>query len=161
MKALQSNEIQSRIHTIRGLQIMLDSDLADLYDVETKQLNRAVKRNKSRFPAGFCFQLNTTEYEYLRCQFGTFENRKYLPYAFTEQGVAMLSGILRSETAIRISIQIMQAFVSMRKFIASNALLFQRLDKTEIKLLEHDKKFDEVFDAIQSRNIRPEKGIFF
>jgi len=180
-------DIKSRIYTVRGFQVMLDSDLAELYGVETKQLNRAVKRNIDRFPENFMFQLTEKELtilrsqiatssdnslrsqivtlnENLRCQNGTsslsYGGRRYLPFAFTEQGVAMLSGVLKSDVAVRISIQIMDAFVSMRKFISSNAQVFHRLDRVEIKQLEHDKKFDELFDAIQGKEL-PNKGIFF
>src|SRR3989338_9389219 len=140
--------VKSKIFTIRDVQVMLDSDLALLYNVETKQLNRAVKRNKDRFPINFCFQLNEVEYdilmskivtlreESLRFQNGTLntergKHRKYLPFVFTEQGVAMLSGVLRSDTAINVSIQIINAFVAMRKFISKNAQLFTRLDVVE------------------------------
>ena len=163
---ISTESIKNKIHTIRGIQVMLDEDLAELYNVETKQINRAVKRNKERFPQNFLFQLTTSEYDSLRFQNGTLNkgrgmHRKYLPYAFTEQGVAMLSGVLKSDTAIKVSIQIMNAFVSMRKFLLNNAQIFQRLDKTELKLLVHDNKFEKVFNLIQSKDIKPEKGIFF
>ena len=142
------NQIQNLVYVIRGQQVMLDSDLAMLYQVETKQLNRAVKRNQQRFPMDFCFQL--TEDEFLRCQIGTSKindgngsesrgGRRYLPYVFNEQGIAMLSAVLRSETAIRVSIQIMNAFVEMRKFISSNALLFERISEVELKQIDYQK----------------------
>lgn len=160
------NGIQNKIYCLRGLQIMLDSDLARFYNVNVKVLNQAIKRNIERFPPNFMFQLSTLEYESLRSQIVTLNkgrgaHRKYLPYAFTEQGVAMLSGILKSNAAVRISIQIINAFVAMRKFISSNVQVFQRLDVVERKQIEHDKKFEEVFDAIQSKGITPEKGIFY
>jgi len=140
--------IQKKIYTIRGEQVMFDSDLASFYGVETKVFNQAVKRNIERFPEEFMFALNETEWEFLRPQFGASNNeslrsqivtlkksrgkhRKYLPYVFTEQGVAMLSGVLRSETAVKMSIQIINAFVAMRKFIINNAQLFQRIDTVE------------------------------
>jgi len=112
------------------------------------------------------FQLTDFEFDSLRSQFATLDtgrghHRKYFPYAFTEQGVAMLSGVLKSDTAIKVSIQIMNAFVTMRRFISSNAQIFHRLDAVEIKQIEHDQKFEEIFDAIQSKGIKPEKGIFF
>ncbi len=159
-------DIKSKIHTLRGIQIMLDSDLAELYGVPTKVLNQAVKRNHQRFPSLFMFQLRDSEYKSLRSQFVTVEkgrgtHTKYLPRAFTEQGVAMLSAVLRSDTAIRISIQIMNAFVAMRQFLAYNAQVFQRLESVEKKQIEHDAKFEEIFDAIQSKDIKPQKGIFF
>jgi len=163
---VSAESIKDRIHTVRGIQVIIDYDLAELYGVETKQLNRAVKRNIERFPKEFMFQLNDFEYKSLRFQFGTLKtgrgkHRKYLPYVFTEQGVAMLSAVLNSETAVKVSVQIMGAFVAMRKFLLNNAQLFQRLDKTEQKLLEHDNKFEQVFNLIESKEIKPEKGIFF
>ncbi|MEK6858005.1 MAG: ORF6N domain-containing protein, partial [Nanoarchaeota archaeon] len=174
--SLITNNIQNRIHTIRGSQVMLDSDIATLYEVPTKALNQAVKRNSERFPEQFMFQLTEDEFENLRSQIvtsntkvlrsqivtlnkGRGTHRKYLPYAFTEQGVAMLSGVLKSDTAVSISIQIMDAFVVMRRFISSNAQIFQRLDFVEKKQIEHDQKFEEIFDAIQNKDIKPEKGI--
>ena len=192
-----SAAIQRKIYTIRDVQIMLDSDLAAFYAVDTKVLNRAVKRNIERFPQEFMFQLTQDEWASLRFQNGTLKNnnslrfqngtskddtapirsqivtlknnrgkhRKYLPYVFTVQGVAMLSGVLRSETAVKMSIQIINAFVAMRKFIINNAQLFQRIDNVERKQLEHeiktDKRFNEVFDALQSKELEPKQGIFF
>jgi phage regulator Rha-like protein len=165
-----SDGIQKRIHTIRGLQVMMDTDLAQLYQVEVKLLNRAVKRNSERFPVEFMFQITTEEYDSLRYQFGTLnkergQHRKYLPYAFTEQGVAMLAGVLRSETAVKTSIQIINAFVAMRRFIASNAQIFHRLDTVERKQIEDkidaDEKFQKIFNAIEAKEIRPKQGIFF
>lgn len=165
-----SDRIQKRIHTIRGLQVMMDSDLAELYQVEVKVLNQAVKRNIERFPIEFMFPLTTEEYNSLRSQFVTLDKgrgkyRKYLPYAFTEQGVAMLAGVLKSGTAVNISIQIMNAFVAMRRFITTNAQIFHRLDTVEQKQLEHkldaDEKFQKIFNAIESKEIIPKQGIFF
>ncbi len=145
---------------------MLDEDLACLYRVKIKRLNEQVKRNIERFPKEFMFQLTDSEFNSLRSQIATLNkgrgtHKKYLPYAFTEQGVAMLSGVLKSNTAVRISIQIMSAFVAMRRFISSNAQLFNRLDLVETKQVEQDKKFNKIFDAIQSKDIKPKKGIFF
>lgn len=172
--AIDQKEIENRIFTIRGIQVMIDRDLAVIYGIETKVLNQAVKRNIERFPDTFQFQLSENEYnDYSRSQFVTLndqikntklkrgQNLKYLPYAFTEQGVAMLSAVLRSETAIKVSIQIMNAFVEMRKLVLGNAGLFQRLDKIEMKQLETDYKFEQVFSALESREKAPEKGIFF
>ena len=134
-------QIQNLIYVIRGQRVMLDSDLAMLYEVETKNLNRAVKRNLSRFPEHFMFQLTKTEWENLRCQNGTFKNdiRKYLPYAFTEQGVAMLSSVLHSEKAIQINIQIMDTFVAMRKWAIENKEMAQRLAELEQYFIQHCK----------------------
>jgi hypothetical protein len=155
--------IQNKIYTIRNVQVMLDSDLAELYLVKIKVLNQAVKRNIERFPREFIFQLSKEEFENLKSQFVTssWGGKRKLPYAFTEQGVAMLSGVLRSETAVKVSIQIINAFVAMRRFIASNAQIFQRLGTVEKKQLEYDTKFEEIFNAIQSKEILPKKGIFF
>jgi len=162
---LNENKIKSKIYTVRGLQVMIDRDLAELYNVETRALNQAVKRNIERFPRNFMFQLNEKDYKNLASQNVTssagWGGRRNIPYVFTEQGVAMLSGVLRSGTAINISINIMNAFVSMRKFVASNAQIFKRLDNVEKKQIEYDKKFEQVFSAIEDKDIKPEKGIFF
>ncbi len=157
------NHIGNKIYNLRGLQVMLDEDLAELYNVETRRLNEQVKRNSERFPEEFMFQLTESEFEILMSQIAIsrWGGRRKLPFVFTEQGVAMLSGVIKSETAVRISIQIMNAFVSMRKFISANTQLFQRLDFIEKKQIEYDQKFEQVFDAIQSKDLNPEKGIFF
>ncbi|OQA94535.1 MAG: ORF6N domain protein [Bacteroidetes bacterium ADurb.Bin217] len=163
-------EIENRIYTIRGVQVMLDNHLAEMYGVETKVLNQAVKRNLDRFPDSFRFKL--TEFEannYSRSQFVTLnsktikqgQNIKYLPYVFTEQGVAMLSAVLRSETAVQVSIQIIDAFVQMRKLLLENAGIFQRLDKIEIKQKETDQKFEQIFRALEAKDTLPIQGVFF
>ncbi len=158
-------EIRNLIYTIRGKQVMLDSDLAALYQVETKNLNKAVKRNIKRFPVSFCFQLTEEEVENLRFQIGTsslnYGGRRYLPYAFTEQGVAMASAILRSDIAVKMSVEIMEAFVEMRRMLISNASLFHRFDNIELKQLEADQKFEEIFKALESDKLHSEKGIFY
>ena len=162
---LKQEEIKSKIYTIRGLQVMLDTDLADLYKVETRILNQAVRRNINRFPNDFMFQLNNEEFENWKSQLVTSNSVKMglrkKPLVFTEQGVAALSGVLKSSKAVEINIQIIRTFVAMRKFLVNNARLFQRLDKNEKKLLEHDQKFEEVFKAIEDKDIQPSKGIFF
>jgi len=144
--------IQNKISTIRGLQVMLDVDLAVLYGVETKVLNQAVKRNIERFPNSFRFQLTENEFDNLRSQFVTssWGGIRYLPYVFTEQGVSMLSAVLRSETAVKISIQIINAFVEMRKFILNNAQLFQRIETVEQKQIATDKRIDQILDALDN-----------
>ena len=161
---LSENNIQSKIYLIRGLQVMLDKDLAELYEVKAIRLREQVKRNNKRFPLDFMFQLTNLEVESMVSQ-NAIASRKHLgghlPYAFTEQGVANLSSVLTNDTAIEVNIQIMRAFVAMRKFLASNAQIFQRLGVVEKKQIEYDTKFEEIFDAIQSRDIKPEKGIFF
>jgi len=163
---IKQSEIQNRIFTFRSVHVMIDRDLAELYQVETKILNQAVKRNIDKFPKEFRFQLTKEEHEFLRLQNVTLKDKrgkhsKYLPYVFTEQGVSMLSAVLRSDTAVKISITIMNAFVEMRKFIATNATIFQRLDKIELKQLVTDQKFEKVFKALESKDTIPKQGIFF
>lgn len=164
---ITSLDIENRIYTIRGQQVMLDSDLARIYHVETKVFNQTVKRNTDRFPESFCFQLKQDEFDTinLRSQFVTsslnYGGRRYLPYAFTEQGIAMLSAVLRSDIAIKVSIEIMNAFVEMRKMLVNNAGLFHRLDKIELKQAESDQKFEEIFKALESDKLHSEKGIFY
>lgn len=163
-KLVTIQQIQDRIFTFRDVQVMVDSDLAEMYQVKTKVLNQAVKRNLNRFPEFFRFQLTDDEKMELVTNCDRFEKLKHSsvnPYAFTEQGVAMLSAVLRSDIAINVSIGIMQAFVKMRKFISNNAGIFQRLDNVEHKLLESDQKFEKVFKALESKNVTKEKGILF
>ncbi|NOR85517.1 ORF6N domain-containing protein [archaeon] len=160
---LNMDDIQCKIYTLRSVQIMFDDDLAMLYCVETKILNQAVKRNIDRFPKEFMFQLTENEINILRSQIVTssWGGRRSNPYAFTEQGVAMLSAILRSETAIKMSIKIIKAFVTMRHLIATNAQIFQQLDILEIKQLETTQKIDHVLTAMENKEIHPKQGIFF
>ncbi len=161
--------IRNLIYTIRGKQIMLDSDVAMLYHYTTKNVNKAMKRNIDRFPEDFCFQLTKEELNTMWFQNGTtyennikYRSEKYLPYVYTEQGISMLSGILKNEIAVQVSINIMRAFIEMRKFIAYNGQIFKRLTSVEYKLLEHDKKFNEVFDEMQKDKSREFKQkIFF
>ena len=162
---ITSKEIKPLIYTVRDKQVMLDSDIALFFQVETKNLNRAVKRNIDRFPQSFCFQLSEEEAENLRFQFGTsslgYGGRRYLPMVFTESGIAMASAMLRSDIAIKVSVEIIEAFVEMRKMLISNAALFQRLDTIEVKQLQADQKFEEIFKALESDNLHSEKGIFY
>ena len=195
--------IENLIHMIRGQQVMIDSDLARLYGVETRVLNQAVKRNIERFPVDFMFQLTKDEAENLRSQFATSNSRsqnvilnldseylksqkvtsnsrsqnatlkqghniKYLPYAFTENGVAMLSSVLRSKTAIEVNIRIMRAFTAMRSFLMSNAHIFQRLETVEHNYLlvnrhlsEHDRKFEEILSRLDDKEAEPIEGFFY
>ena len=147
-------QIKNLIYEIRGYKVMLDSDLANLYEIETKMLNRAVKRNLTRFPANFMFQLTKEEWQDLRCQFGTFKNdiRKYIPYVFTEQGVAMLSSVLHTEKAIQINIQIMNTFVQMRQWAIENKDLARRISELESYFIEHCKDYNKdmsrIYEAI-------------
>ena len=197
MENVSTQIIEDKIFTIHGVQVMLDRDLAELYGVETKVLNQAWKRNIERFPEEFCFQLTKEEIENLRSQSVTLntENQilrsqivtlrsgewgkhsKYLPYAFTEQGVAMLASILKSETAVKVSIQIMNAFVQMRHFLSANGSLFARLDSFEKRQIEteeklnrnivqihekldvHEKNFEKVFTALEAADL-PKQGVF-
>lgn len=160
-------EIENRIYTIRGQQVMLDSDLARIYQVETKVFNQAVKRNTERFTESFRFQLTQEEFDTvnLRSQIVTsslnYGGRRYQPYVFTEQGIAMLSAVLRSDIAIKVSIEIMNAFVEMRKILVDNAALFHRLDKIELKQIDADQKFEEIFKALETGKLHSEKGIFY
>lgn len=159
-------QIQSLIYTIRGKQVMLDSDLAVLYKVSTKRLNEQVARNKNRFPEKFMFQLSGDEYDNLRSQFATSSEesrhggRRSRPYVFTEQGIAMLSAVLRSDVAVNVSIQIMDAFVEMRRFLISNAAVFERLDRVELKQLETDQRLEKIFNYIASQT-EVKQNIFF
>lgn len=162
---LENDNIKNKIYNIRGLQVMLDRDLADLYEVETKYLKRQVKRNILKFPSDFMFELTREENEALnlRCQNVTsnWGGVRYLPFVFTEQGVSMLSSILSSQRAIKISIQIMRAFIDMRKFLNANALVFQRMDRIEKKQIESDAKFEQIFNALANKENIPKHGIFF
>ena len=163
-------DIKQKIYTIREKQVILDSDIAKLYEVETRRINEAVKRNLKRFPTEFCFQLNEEEYDFLRSQIATLkiqgrgQHRKYLPYAFTEQGVAMLSTVLHSDKAIKVSINIMKAFTEMRNFILNNKMLFEKISNIELKQIEYQKstddKFEKVFEYI-SEHKEKEQKIFF
>ena len=150
--------IERTILVLRGHKVMLDADLAAMYGVETKVLVRAVKRNKDRFPNDFMFQLSRDEFEGLRFHFGTSSSwggRRYLPYAFTEQGVAMLSSVLRSRRAVQVNIEIMRAFVRMRHMLASNTELARRLGELEKR---YDAQFRVVFEAIRALMEPPEKA---
>ena len=162
--ALTLAQIEHKIYTIRGVQVMLDSDLANLYHTETKFINRAVQRNQRRFPLDFAFQLSEQEWYNLRFQIGTSSSsrggRRYMPFVFTEQGVAMLSAVLSSDIAIEVSVHIMQAFVAMRKTLGSLQGLIQRLDTVELKQLNIDAALEKVFQALESDFV-PKQGIFF
>ena len=168
--SLEADDIKRRIFTIRGKQVMMDSALAEYFGTTTGNLNRAMKRNIKRFPDSFCFQLTKTDYyEILRCQTGILELEqgkysKYLPYVYTEQGIAMLTSVLHTERAIAASILIMEVFVEMRHFIANNTALFDRISKVELKQLEYqkhtDERFDQIFEYIGSHKETNQKLFF-
>ncbi|MCC5928914.1 MAG: ORF6N domain-containing protein [Cyclobacteriaceae bacterium] len=178
MELVTTQIIESKIFTIRGAQVMLDRDLAEMYQVETRVLNQAVKRNSNRFPEKFRFQLTDKEIEGLKSQMVNSnarsqivtlnssgnkqgQNIKYLPYAFTEQGVAMLSAVLRSDKAVIVSIQIMNAFVEMRKYLSHNAGLLQRVESIESKLQLNDQHFEKIFTALEQGKPEIKQDIFF
>ncbi len=185
-KTNAQNDVENSIFTIRGVQVMLDSDLARFYGIETKSLNQAVKRNIERFPEDFMFQLTKEEHDSLRSQIVTLNNdsalrsqiatfkvgrgeyRKYLPYVFTEQGVAQLSGILHSPIAIQMSVKIARAFVAMRRFITTNARVFQRLDRIELTQLHESEerkqleaRFDNLLSRLDNGSVKPIEGVFY
>ena len=161
---ITEGQIENRILTLRNQQVMLDRDLAELYHVETRALKQAVKRNKSRFPDDFMYELTNNEIDFLVSQ-SVIPSKKHLggatPLAFTEQGVAMLSSVLTSKIAIEINIAIFRAFTKMRRFIATNAVIFQKFDYIEQKLLKHDKNFEKIFKAIESKEVELKQGVFF
>lgn len=172
---IEHYKIKKLIYNIRGKQVLIDSDVAMLYHYPIKRINETVNRNKERFPENFCFQLTEEEFKILKSQISIsnldYENineislrsqiatlnrttsrgkhRKYLPYVFTEQGIAMLSGLLKNDIAVQVSISIMNTFVEMRRFLSDNGQIFERITNIEYKLLEHDRKFDEVFNLFQ------------
>ena len=183
-------QIENKIFVIRGVQVMIDRDIAELYGVETKVLNQAVKRNITRFPEEFMFQLTREEIDSVKSQivtsrktnsvmsqFATSRNNMFagqeggtrkLPFAFTEQGCAMLSSVLKSETAVQVSIQIMKAFVSMRHFVQNNSQIFAELKsirehqlETDVHLKESDKRIDQLFTLMDEYNVNDTQGIFF
>jgi hypothetical protein len=168
MNINQTQNIESIIYSVRGLQVMLDSDLARMYKTETKYINRSVSRNLNRFPVDFAFQLNDKEWESLRFQIGTLKektsrgkHRKYLPWVFTEHGVTMLSAVLNTDVAVEVSIYIIKAFVSMRKFMLNNASVFHRLNQVELNQLKSNERIDKIFRALEKTNSIPKQGVFF
>lgn len=162
---LSQSSVESKIITLRGVEVILDKDLAELYQVETKRLNEQVRRNIGRFPSEFVFQLNNEEWGSLRSQNATIKGRgkhsKYPPFAFTEHGVIMAAVVLKSKIADKASVEVVKAFVSMRRFILSNAQVFQRLDRIEYKLMESDQKIEDIYSKLESHSLSPRQGIFF
>jgi hypothetical protein len=165
---IQIEEIRSRIYTVRGVQVMLDKDLAAFYEVKPIRLREQVKRNSKRFPPDFMFQLTEDEVEFMVSQ-NAIPSKQHLggslPFVFTEQGVAAISSVLTSDRAIEVNIHIMRAFVMMRRFLLANAQIFQRLDTVEKRQIEHkaetDRKFEQIFTALEDKSIKPRQGIFF
>lgn len=167
--SISSEQVQQHIYRIRGHKVMLDRDLAALYEVETSNLNKAVKRNRDRFPADFMFQLSVQEAEALRFQIGMSKpkgrgGRRYLPYAFTEQGVSMLSSVLRTRRAVHVNIAVMRAFVRLRETLSLHKELAKKLAELERKLLHHDSQIQGIFQAIRQLMTpmeKPKKRIGF
>jgi len=162
---IDDENIQNKIFTIRGLSVMLDRDLAELYQVENRVLNQSVKRNITRFPVEFMFQLTKDEFEIWKSQIVISNSDKMglrkLPYVFTEQGVSMLSAVLKSEIAIAMSIKIINSFVSMRKNISDNTFLSKHLEVLEHKQCLNDDKFEKLFSALEDKTLQPKQGIFY
>ena len=169
LKALNSGAVlidqpvEKMIYTIRGVQVILDQDLAKLYGVETRRLNEQVKRNIGRFPGDFMFQLTSEEFKILKSQNATssWGGRRKLPYAFTELGVSMLSSVLTSEVAIQANVQIMRAFAAMRRFLVSNAQVFQRLENLEYRQIATDQKVEKLYEKLEEGKLEPRQGVFF
>ena len=161
---INENNIKDKIYTIRNLQVMLDKDLAELYGVKPIRLREQIKRNIARFPDDFMFQLSEDEVDLMVSQ-NAIPSRKHLggslPLVFTEQGVSMLSSVLRSEIAVNISVQIIRVFVSMRKIISQNISMFERFERVEQRLTIHDKNFDRLFEALEDRSLKAKQGIFY
>lgn len=152
-KLVPNEKIESKILLLRGQRVMLDAELAFLYGVETKILNRAVKRNLGRFPDDFMFELSDSEFQNLRCQIGTsssYGGRRYKPLAFTEQGVAMLSSVLRSDRAIRVNVEIMRAFVKLRKLVGTHEELSRKIGELEKKVKSQDSEIKVIFATINT-----------
>jgi len=163
-----TNEIQSKIYTLRDTQVMLDKDLATLYGVKPIRLREQVKRNIERFPDDFMFELNEQEIDFMVSQ-NAIPSKQHLggakPYVFTEQGVSMLSSVLRTDMAVQMSIQIVRAFVKMKKFILNNANLFEKIEQIEKRQFSYeiksDEKFDKLFEAMEQKQLKPTSGIFY
>ncbi len=161
---IATDNIQDKIFTLRGYQVILDKDLAELYQVQTRIFNQSVKRNIDRFPQDFMIELSTNEINTMVSQ-SVIPSRQQLggarPFVFTEQGVSALSSVLTSKIAIDIHINIIRAFVHMRRFVLDNTLMSRRLDTMEQKQLKNDENFDKIFEAIQSKDIKPSQGVFY
>ncbi len=161
---INENNIKNKIHNIRNQQVMLDRDLAELYGVKSIRLREQVKRNIERFPSDFMFQLSENEVDFMVSQ-NAIPSKQHLggnlPYVFTEQGVSMLSAVLKSEMAVIMSVKIIRAFIEMRKLISQNISMFERFERIEQKLNIHDENFDKLFDALENKTLKPKQGIFY
>jgi thiol-disulfide isomerase/thioredoxin len=161
---INENNIKDKIHTIRNLQVMLDKDLAELYGVKPIRLREQIKRNITRFPDDFMFQLIDKEVDFMVSQ-NAIPSKKYLggslPLVFTEQGVSMISTILKSEIAVNVSVQIIRVFVSMRKLISQNISMFERFERIEQRLTIYDKNFDKLFEVLEDKTLKAKQGIFY
>ncbi len=157
------NKIQDRIYTIRGVQVMLDRDLAKLYQVETKRINEAVKNNLDKFPQDFYFELTGKEFIDLRSKISTtnFSKVRTNPKVFTEQGVYMLATVLKSKVATEVTLSIMRTFTKMRYFLQNNAHIFERLERIEYRLTLHNKNFEKIFKGLEDKSLKPKQGIFY
>ena len=160
---ITENNIKDKIHTIRNLQVMLDRDLAELYGVETKHINQAVRNNQDKFMEDFYFELTNEEFEYLRSKNLTanFSKTRTNPKVFTEQGIYMLATILKSKVASQVTVYIIKTFANMRKILSQNILMFERFERIEQRLTIHDEKFDKLFDALEDKTLKPKQGIFY
>ena len=160
---INENSIKDKIYTVRNMQVMLDRDLAELYCVETKRINEAVKNNKDKFMDDFYFELNNLEFEYLRSKISTtsFIKTRTNPKVFTEQGIYMLATILKSKVASQVTINLIKTFANMRKLISQNIALFERFERIENRLTIHDKNFNILFKALEDKNNIPVQNIFF
>ncbi|MCK9374452.1 MAG: ORF6N domain-containing protein [Sulfuricurvum sp.] len=158
-----TDTVSNKIHTIRGLQVMLDRDLAELYGVETKRINEAVSNNHDKFLDDFYFELTDNEFEDLRSKISTanFAKTRTNPKVFTEQGIYMLATILKSKVASQVTVSIIRTFATMRKFISQNSGMFERFERIEQRLSIHDKNFDKLFEALEDKTLKPSHGIFF
>ncbi|MDD2894641.1 MAG: ORF6N domain-containing protein [Aliarcobacter sp.] len=160
---INENNIKDKIHTIRNHQVMLDRDLAELYGVETKRINEAVRNNQDKFMDDFYFELTNDEFEDLRSKFSTanFSKTRANPKVFTEQGIYMLATILKSKVASQVTVYIIKTFADMRKLISQNIPMFERFERIEQRLTIHDKNFDKLFDALEDKTLKPKQGIFY
>jgi hypothetical protein len=160
---INESNIKDKIHTIRNLQVMLDKDLAELYGVETKRINEAVRNNQDKFMDDFYFELTNNEFENLRSKFSTanFSKTRTNPKVFTEQGIYMLATILKSKVASEVTVYIIKTFANMRKLISQNIPMFERFERIEQRLTIHDENFDKLFDALEDKSLKPKQGIFY